>query len=334
MTNFLTITLKSMLKFIQLKLVKIRYKGDSIGDDIGVEIEALGKFLRVDKTIKIGATSEINREIGNFETEEKNFKINTKIIVIEKDLLFNDIGIANLKIEIDTTNEKPQNFSCEIEIKEARSILGIVWGKKTAIFEVTLEAKVSDAILCVPKTKDGWLKVVLKKDNSIVNLPTFLQVKTEGIVKKREHFIILEGFYRGESATVKLLPNNSSQFISIREYNSVALAKYSISKKVFIFENKEYKATDHPDTPWKKGVYDIEIPSAPKQLGTRYLDRAKFAKVWFLIGHSGERFLHPGKVSLGCMTITEIEKWDSLCEKLLKSRKGDFMSVGIVEVID
>src|SRR3989344_1438864 len=125
-----------MLKSIQLKLLKIKYSGDSIGDDIRVEIEALDKFLRIDKTIKVGTTSEVNKEIDSFKTEEKTFKINTKIIVIEKDLLFNDIGNTNLKIEIDTTNEKPQQFFCEVEIKETRSILGIVWGKKTAVFKI------------------------------------------------------------------------------------------------------------------------------------------------------------------------------------------------------
>ena len=38
-----------MLKAIQLKLLRIKYSGDSIGDDISVEIEVLGKSLSVDK---------------------------------------------------------------------------------------------------------------------------------------------------------------------------------------------------------------------------------------------------------------------------------------------
>jgi len=53
-----------MLNSIQLKLSKIKYGGDSIGRDIRVEIEVLGKFLRVDKRIKAGTTAKINREIG------------------------------------------------------------------------------------------------------------------------------------------------------------------------------------------------------------------------------------------------------------------------------
>lgn len=34
-----------MTKVIQLKLSKIKYSGDSIGDDICAEIEVLGKIL-------------------------------------------------------------------------------------------------------------------------------------------------------------------------------------------------------------------------------------------------------------------------------------------------
>lgn len=323
-----------MLKFIQLKLSKIKYSGDSIGDDIRVEIEALGKFLRIDKRVKTGITAQVNQIIGSFETDQKIFKFNTQIAVIEKDLLFNDVGNGDIEVKIDTTNIEPQKFSCKVEIKETRSIFGKIWGNKKAVFEITLEAKVSDALMCVPMTKDGWFQVILEKNNKIVSLPSFLQIKPDNIIGKRECFTILEGVYRGELATVKLLPDGSSRFISITEYQPAVFARYSISRKIFILNGKEYKATDHPKTPWQKGIYDIEIPGAPKKLGERYLDKARLAKVWFLIGHVGERFLHPGRISRGCMTIIEVEKWDKLCELLLKSRKADFMSVGIVEVID
>lgn len=37
-----------MVKSIKLKLLKIKYNGDSIGDDIRAEIEILGKFSRIE----------------------------------------------------------------------------------------------------------------------------------------------------------------------------------------------------------------------------------------------------------------------------------------------
>jgi len=79
-----------MLKSVQIKFLKVKYSGDSIGDDIRVEIEALGKFLRVDKRIKAGTTININREIGRFETDRGLFQADVLVTVVEKDVLFND----------------------------------------------------------------------------------------------------------------------------------------------------------------------------------------------------------------------------------------------------
>lgn len=323
-----------MLKSIQLNLQKIKYSGDSIGDDIRVEVEALGKFLRVDKRIKIGTTVEINREIGRFETNQDLFQAEVLISVIEKDLLFNDVGSVKSNIRIDTSAAKPQQFIFEIQIRETRSILDKFWGKKTAVFEIILEAKVSDAIQCVPCEGDGWLKVVLENNKSKISLPAFLQVKIQNSDRKREYFTILEGPYHGKDASVKLRDDGFSQFISGIEHEPVISVEYSISQKIFIINGKKYKADDYPGSPWQKGIYDIEIPDYPHRGGDRYLDRARLARIWFRIGHNGERYLHTGSISLGCMTITEVEKWDALCKILLKARKGDFISVGILEVID
>ena len=76
------------------------------------------------------------------------------------------------------------------------------------------------------------------------------------------------------------------------------------------------------------------MPDASHLGGVAYMDKARLAKIWFRIGHSGSRYLHTGRVSLGCLTITEVKKWDALCETLLKARKDDSMSVGILEVSD
>ena len=56
--------------------------------------------------------------------------------------------------------------------------------------------------------------------------------------------------------------------------------------------------------------------------------------VWFRISHSGERYLHPGMVSAGCISVTETKRWMEIYNTLIKARKGDFMSVGTFEVID
>lgn len=134
-----------MAKLIKLKMCQIKYSGDSIGDDIRVEIEILDKFLRVDKTIKIGVTANIDKEIGNFETDQKIFKAGVKITIIEKDILFNDVGNINGEITVDTSIARPQKFIYQVQIKETRSVLGKIWGDRIADFEIILEAIISYA---------------------------------------------------------------------------------------------------------------------------------------------------------------------------------------------
>src|SRR3972149_2648936 len=92
-----------MLKSVQIKLSKIKYRDDSIGRDIRVEIEVLGKFLRVDKRIEAGTTTDINREVGRFETDQELFQAEVLITVIEKDLLFNDVSSTKGNIKVNTT---------------------------------------------------------------------------------------------------------------------------------------------------------------------------------------------------------------------------------------
>lgn len=322
-----------MLKFIQLKLSKIKYSGDSIGDDIRIEIEVLGKFLRVDKRIKAGTAVVINQEVGRFETDRGIFYADVSIAVVEKDLLFNDVGNTKGTIKINIGAGKPQQFIFEVQVRETRSILGKFWGKATAVFEITLEAEASDEIRYIPDEGDGWLKVVLEDKHIEESLPAYLKVKIERADARREYFTILEGPYRGMPASVALRNDGSSRLIPDVKHEPMAQAKYSISQKTLIIKGRKYKTIDYPEAPWKKGLYDIEIPDYPHRGGSNYPE-AKRAKTWFRIGHGGERYLHTGGRSLGCITVIETTRWMEIYSALIKARKGDFISVGILEVTD
>lgn len=326
-----------MLRHIQLKLSKVKYGGDSIGRNIRVEIEILGKFLRVDKRIKAGTTAEINQEIGSFETDRGSFQTDVMITVIEKDLLFNDVGSANGNLKVNTASAKSQQFVFEVGVRETRSIFGKFWGTRTAVFEITFVAEASSAIRYVPDLDEsqGFLKVWLDNDKSKEeSLPAYLKLKIERTEAKREHFTILESTYRGRLASVELKNGGSSWLISDVKHESMARAKYSISQKTFILKGKKYKTVDYPSAPWEKGLYDIEIPDYPHKGGRNYLDQSKRAMTWFRIGHGGERYLHAGGRSLGCITVIETKRWMEIYNALIRTRKGDFMSVGILEVID
>ena len=325
-----------MLKSVRLKLVKIKYGGDSVGRDIRVETEVLGKFLRVDKRIEAGTTAEINREVGRFETDRGLFQTEVFITVVEKDFLFNDIGNTNGSVKINTTLSKPQQFVFEAQVKETRSIFGKFWGMKTAVFEITLEAEASDAIKYTPDIEEGrgkgWL-IVKFAGESDKSLPAYIKLKIEHIDTEREYFTILEGAYRGMSASVKVSKDHSLRLITGIKHEPLARITYSISKKILTLKGKKYKADDDPKNPWGKGLYDIEIPDHPHEGGLKYPEAGR-GTVWFKIGHSGERYLHPGRVSAGCISVTETARWMEIYNALIKARKGDFMSVGVLEVID
>lgn len=325
-----------MIKLIQLKLLKIKYDGDSVGDDIRAEVEILNKFLRIDKIIKINETAEINKEIGNFETDRKSFETKLRITVIEKDLLFNDIASINGNIKIDTSIIKPQQFIYKVQIRETRSIFEKFWGKKSALFEITLEVLVTDIVRYVPNENNGkgWLKVRIEDNKTIESLPAFLKVKPKYSDNKREYFIPLEGVYRDKLVSSRLQDDGSSNLIPDMQHDPMARVSYSISKRILTINGKTYATVDYKNAPWEKGLYDIEIPDYPHSLGSRYEKEAPRAKTWFRVGHRGDRYLHTGGRSLGCITVIETKRWAEIYDALIRARKGDSASIGTLEIIN
>jgi len=152
-----------MVKSIVFKIARIKYSGNSIGDDIRVETEAMGQIATIDKKIKINTDAEINREVARFLTDQKLFKTGIKITLIEKDLLFNDLGVVEKSIKFDVERGKPQEFLFEIQVRENRSaLLNKFWGKAVAIFEVILSAEVLEMAQYFPNESDGWLKAIIR----------------------------------------------------------------------------------------------------------------------------------------------------------------------------
>ena len=67
---------------------------------------------------------------------------------------------------------------------------------------------------------------------------------------------------------------------------------------------------------------------------------ASKAMAWFYLGTGNakpgdnDRYLHPGRVSAGCVTVTEVSKWDSLYAVLILSRATGGKDVGTITVQD
>ena len=320
-----------MPKDILIKLASVKYSGKSIGDDIRIEIETVGEFFGINKQIKYGTTKQINKEIAKFTVDQPSFSLPIVIRIIEKDWVHNDVGSTSVKLKVDLSVSTPQVSTHRISVIEKR------WKYKhpEAIFDVKLEVQAIDAIRYIRETDQGFVKVVMD-DDSKESLPAFLKVRYERREANRDYFTILEGILQERKGSVKLDKDGSSFLQSENEHTGSVHMVYSLSKNKFKVKGKSYKVVSHPSNSWKKGFYDIEIPDHSHKLGRPYLDRASKAMTWFHIGHdpNDERYLHTGSQTAGCITLNEIEKWDEVYNILIRARKGDFKSIGTLEVID
>ncbi|MGK5091667.1 hypothetical protein WDW89_06570, partial [Deltaproteobacteria bacterium TL4] len=293
------------------------------------EMEVPNHFLGINKKLSPGKSIALNKEIGQFLTSQPSFSLSVQIRVIERDPVFNDVGSLQTTIQVNLNTSSPQRSTHQVQVEEFRGLLG----KNVAVFHVMLEVLVTQATRYVSETKKGWLRVQMDIDSSIESLSENIQVEVYRINQDREYFMILEGPHRGKKASVKLKQDGSSYLSTESPHTGSVHLVYSISGRTLSLEGKIYLARDYPSTPWKKGLYDVEIPDFPHPGGQNYPD-VKYAITWFRVGHAGDRYIHTGRASLGCITLTERHRWDELYKVLIKARKGDGISIGTLQVVE
>lgn len=161
-----------MKKIIAVYLKSINYSGDSIGNDIFVEIKCADQSVKIDRKINRGDTAEINKEIGYFETDENILNVSIHIKITEDDILFDDVGQTQGMMAIDVTTLLPENHIFEIKVAESKGGRG----RRVAVFKVILEA--IGAIRYVEDVDNkGWLEVVPNNKNEVIALPIYLKVQ-------------------------------------------------------------------------------------------------------------------------------------------------------------
>ena len=126
-----------MAKAVSLKISKIQYGGDSIGNDILLEIEVVGEKFSSYQTIKSGSAFEYNQEVKQFRGVGDLLEAPVNIRVTEKDFLFSDKGEITEIIHIDPQS-LPQTFEFQVKVQERNKL---TFGKSTAMFTIILEAK-------------------------------------------------------------------------------------------------------------------------------------------------------------------------------------------------
>jgi hypothetical protein len=163
---------------------------------------------------------------------------------------------------------------------------------------------------------DDWLLVMMDTGEK-QSLPYGLEVDLTGFEDGRDHFKILEGLLMGRSASVKR-DGTRSYLIDTIHHDVAAELRFNRKKQeLWINGRGPFNAfsghfrpviqapSGHDFTQVPPGRYVIQIPDAP-HAATRVEYAAYTAvhhRTWFRIGKSGDRYLHVGEISEGCVTV-------------------------------
>ncbi len=315
------------MDILTLKLVSISHSNASVGDDIRIEIEALGTFFALNKKLPKRKTVEIQKDVVQILTAEAPSHIPVSIRIIERDPVFNDVGIATVTLPVSSRERQSKQTSHRIAVREWRGAY-----RKTAVFTVALQTEIRPATKYVLDVGTGWIATEAQDGGKSFSLPAHTKVSISRI-DNREHFTVREGRERGRKASVKFQKGGSS-FLGIRsEHRGPIHLVYSISQKTLRFDREVYQTIDYKNELWTPGLYDIEMPDFPHSGGRVYLKKAPHALTWFLVGHTGARYIHTGSRSAGCITLTEHDRWEKLYQVLIRARKGDSVSIGTLQVV-
>jgi hypothetical protein len=181
--------------------------------------------------------------------------------------------------------------------------------------------------------RHGWLDVRIEGIAEITSLPYGLKVETLGIEAGREKFRVLEGIRKGKNGSVRLTAAGGSQFGSVTQRGAASIS-FNLSREKITFNGRTIDAITDPSNPVSPGTWKLQIPDEKHTAyGNGYLSRSQYATTWFrLIGDGRDRYLHPGRVSAGCTTVTDVENWGLLWQHLILARLGDGMNVGTLSV--
>lgn len=182
----------------------------------------------------------------------------------------------------------------------------------------------------------GWLTVRHSDGSTYPPLPQYLKVDHTSTSGDREYFTLKESGRDGRlidsSASVKQKSGRGSYLASGLTYKGAAAVTFDTSTGELRYGGRGPVATiTMVSNPVPTGTHDLEIPYEQHPGGGGYEASSVYAKTWFRVGHSGDRFLHPGSATAGCATVTGVSEWTSIYMYLINSRK-DNKNVGTITV--
>lgn len=195
----------------------------------------------------------------------------------------------------------------------------------------------------VKPTSDGWVKVMI--NGTKTGAASGTKVSLNNSSGGRDAGVIQEGILQGQSFDVSTgfldpsYPRIDALDIKVTRHPGGGVV---IGGKTYDLElNLSYKENDvvksggpfaaktHATNPTPTGLHDVEIPDFPHDLGLPY---GPFGTVWFRIGHSGDRYMHPGRDSAGCITCAPRD-WQAIYRVAHRGRSNDGKSVGVLNML-
>lgn len=193
----------------------------------------------------------------------------------------------------------------------------------------------------VRDTGDGWLAVLTSGTRT--SLPSGLKVAVTSTANGRDYGTITEGVLDGTrfDVTAGNLDNRYRRVSDLRikvkhrAGSPVVIdgVSYDLDLTISYKESGTTKSAGPfpaktARDPLPYGTHDLEIADYPHPAGSGY---GAFGTVWFRIGHNGDRYLHPGRVSLGCMTCAP-PNWPDVY-RIVNASRMDSRSVGTLEFV-
>lgn len=134
-----------------------------------------------------------------------------------------------------------------------------------------------------------------------------------GRAKQRDSFAILEGVHKGQRASVSQKSETTSFLSKTIKHLPAGRVEFDLRTQTLKYGNLgPFNAFSGGGvrgfTPVPVGNYDLAIPAFPTaQTRAAYGRWTRFHRTWFRIGTNlnGSRFLHPGQISDGCVTIRQ-----------------------------
>lgn len=207
---------------------------------------------------------------------------------------------------------------------------------------------------------DGW--VSLRKDGGTTPIPLSKYTKLErrGVKDGRVQYIVIDGPSKGQKGSMaeadakkfigRKAPTQGVIQITVaygghdpawksdirNETLDQQFATLTVDKiSVKITMNSIWGGTY---SPLPAGDYDVMVPDAPhdKAMTAKYVSAVpalRFDRAWFPIKFgNNSRYVHVGHLSEGCVTVTEISKWNDIHEALASHRDSTGMLVAKLKV--